>query len=169
MREPFSLQANRDFMDVSPTSWRQALFSRFSHQALAELAKCDGERPLVLLTGGLVNPALLGSVLKEKHGDLVGVGRLSVFQPELPRLLEQAVSTGRTDYLTELENGPLATGKTSHDALYGKPETGWSIQVEQAFIQVFGFLWALVPLDARPQFPKIIGAGAEMARYDVAM
>ena len=78
----------------SPTSRRQALFARFSRRALAELSRftsfsASGARPpLIILTGGVNTSALFASALRDKHADLLGVGRTSILYPELPKLLK---------------------------------------------------------------------------------
>ena len=47
------------------------------------------KRPLVLLTGGLRFPAQFHEALSTKKCDLLGIGRASVVQPELPNLTRQ--------------------------------------------------------------------------------
>ncbi|KAF7318713.1 FMN-linked oxidoreductase [Mycena chlorophos] len=66
-------------------SSRQALFADFSTHARESLASLPPEkRPLVLLTGGLSNPAQLRNALSAGHADLVGLGRTAVLCPDAP-------------------------------------------------------------------------------------
>ena len=142
------------------------MFSRFSRRALSELTKNRGPgRPLVVLTGGFTTPDLFDHALDEKHADLIGVGRLAILHPDLPVQLEAAqTSPAAREELTQLlDSEPLAQGimpwkvppKTM--SITARIEHFWS-----AFIQTW---WSFVPASFKPVFPKVIGAGVEMAWF----
>lgn len=76
---------------------RQALFARFSEQAVKTLESLPRSAsspplPLILLTGGLRTPGLLHTALSMGHAQLLGIGRGSVLSPDLPNLLQQTGS-----------------------------------------------------------------------------
>ncbi|KAF4564679.1 hypothetical protein EYR36_002617 [Pleurotus pulmonarius] len=71
------------------TSPRQALFTRFSREALLAVASTVANPPLILLTGGFSSPAQLNTALDSKHADLLGIGRFSIICPDLPLTLRQ--------------------------------------------------------------------------------
>ncbi|KAJ3539614.1 hypothetical protein NM688_g6339 [Phlebia brevispora] len=161
---------NPKFVNSSASSRRQALFSRFSRRALAELEKDHAkERPLVLLTGGLTTSELFASALQERHADLLGVGRLSILYPELPRLLKEATSTGEAGFLNTLEHTYLAAGKKPWDVAPDLRKMPAHTRAERALTGFISSSWARIPPTVRPQFPKLIGAGVEMAWYNVVM
>ncbi|EGO29760.1 hypothetical protein SERLADRAFT_365771 [Serpula lacrymans var. lacrymans S7.9] len=86
---------NPDFMSVRPfpESRRQALFARFSYQALKAIQSLPlppGSHPLVLLTGGLRTPSHLRNALAYRHAQLLGIARGSILCPHLPQLLQQS-------------------------------------------------------------------------------
>lgn len=137
-------------------SKRQALFARFSRRALAELkimaaASPAVPRPLIMLTGGLSTPELMQSALSHGHSDLLGIARLSVTSPELPRLLEQR-ARGRKAAQVDVKHMTFSNLNAGHI-------------LESCLVS----LWTRIPDRLRPQFPRLIGAGAEMASYTVAM
>lgn len=68
------------FGSLSP---REAFFASFSRRVIKELQR-SASRPIVLLTGGFRNPVQLSQAIREQHADLLGLGRLSVFCPDLP-------------------------------------------------------------------------------------
>ncbi|KAI0703755.1 hypothetical protein BC835DRAFT_1262451 [Cytidiella melzeri] len=140
-----------DFMsETGPKSGsrREALFAQFSQRARASLSSSPEmtSRPLILLTGGLDSPSLMTAALSHGHADLLGVGRLSVELPYLPRALQQSA------------------GK-----LPPRPPTEHRSQPKVALEQTVRMLWASVPVAFRPQPPPLIGAGMSMAAYQLAM
>lgn len=151
-------------------SRRQALFSRFSRRALAELTQTeDPSRPLVMLTGGLTTPDLFASALKEKHADLLGIGRLGVLHPDLPKRLEKDLISGPDGFTEVLKNGPLASGIEPWEDLPADQPLPWLMRVERALTSLLSVLWMRIPASMRPEFPRLIGAGMEVAWYEVAM
>ena len=82
----------------STTSRRQALFARASEKALKGLAAWQQEnpnakRPLIVLTGGLCSLDLMTAALHDGHADMLGIGRLSILSPHLPKRLLQDDTT----------------------------------------------------------------------------
>ena len=45
----------------------------------------ESERPLVMLTGGFTKAEQMATALGAGHADVLGVGRMSVLYPDLPR------------------------------------------------------------------------------------
>lgn len=84
---------NPEFMSSHSPSPRQALFSEFSQRALHSLSDLPS-RPMIILTGGLRSASLMHSALENGHADMLGIGRLSVVQPDLPTLLQAAENEG---------------------------------------------------------------------------
>jgi hypothetical protein len=155
-------------------SGRQALFARFSRRALQELVDLEKtspglSRPLILLTGGFSSLEMMTSAMDNGHADLIGVGRLSILCPQLPRLLE--ASRDDSDDTSSRQHVFLST----HLASVHKPWDAHSSRampwpsVEHILAQIIIFLWAAIPIQLRPQFPKLIGSGMEMGWYTVAM
>ncbi|KAF4619445.1 hypothetical protein D9613_005353 [Agrocybe pediades] len=142
-----------DFMSTpdsqSSKSARAALFSRFSHQALQALDNirdtCNGDVPLILLTGGLRTPRLMCSALSARHADLLGVGRGSVLCPDLPSLLRERLEGGAQWYDVPFCNEPDLR----------RP---WLMEVRP-----FIWIWNLLPK------VNLVGAGVAIAWYTVAM
>lgn len=135
------------------SSRRQALFSRFSQRALSELSDYlpnASRRPAILLTGGFSNADIMASALSSRHADLLGIGRLSVKYPQLPKTLKHA-------------QGKLESAQNI------KTSMSTTFRWEEALELMLVSLWAYIPETIRPRFPKLIGAGVEMAAYTVAM
>ncbi|PSS37442.1 hypothetical protein PHLCEN_2v649 [Hermanssonia centrifuga] len=155
---------NPEFMNHLPSSRREALFSRFSKRALQELLQFAELRPLVLLTGGLVTPELMSSALRHNHADLLGIGRLSVLYPELPKVLQWDGPSKNTVF----SRCPLASGMKPWDT--GEPKSQSSlVHAERTAMNLVRAVWQLVPRSIRPEFPNLIGAGVEMAWFSVVM
>ncbi len=151
-------------MNHLPSSRREALFSRFSKRALQELLQFADLRPLVLLTGGLVTPELMSSALRHSHADLLGIGRLSVLYPELPKVLRWDGCSKHTAF----SRCPLASGMKPWDT--GEPKSQSSlVHAERTAMNLVRAVWQLVPRSIRPEFPNLIGAGVEMAWFSVVM
>ncbi|KDQ58681.1 hypothetical protein JAAARDRAFT_676428 [Jaapia argillacea MUCL 33604] len=144
---------NPKFMEAksSPRSSRQALFSKFSKRAMSvlpshaetnstTLSSSTRPPPLILLTGGLTTYERFRTCLESNHAHLLGVGRLSILCPELPRLLH---STSNIDsFLTDIP----------------------SPSFESRFLDR-----AWRRLDRILGMPRLIGAGLGMAWYVVMM
>ncbi|KAI0941964.1 hypothetical protein AcV7_002517 [Taiwanofungus camphoratus] len=150
-------------------SERQALFTRFSQKVMQTLdsespaasgippsnARIHRCQPLVLLTGGLRSVSLLSSALARRHADLLGIGRLSVLHPELPRMMSSCVEEG--------QKGPCSSFPAELLELdHSDPYVHWPLQRLMALL--LG-LWAMLRID----LPKLVGAGANMARYIIMM
>lgn len=135
-------------MTTTPHSPRQAFFHHFSHQALKaldSLPETSKPAPLILLTGGLLTPALLHKALSSRHAHLLGIGRGSVLRPDLPELLK---TKGNDQSLWD-------------DALFQQePDLR-----NPHFLGYwpFSWFWRLVPNIA------LVGAGVNMAWYVVAI
>ncbi|TFY62967.1 hypothetical protein EVJ58_g3530 [Rhodofomes roseus] len=155
-----------DFM-MKTLSPRQAFFTTFAHEVKQMLAASPFSKPpLILLTGGLRTLPLMSSVLKHGHADLLGIGRLSVLCPDLPRTLEAAIA------------GTTEPGKFPLEPL-PEPDLGSPVALpshrsilHHALAALFNLLasvltrcWALFPI----QLPKLVGAGTIMAWYMVMM
>lgn len=142
-----------------PSNKREALFSRFSQRARATLLSSSTSpytpplgssrpRPLILLTGGLNTSQLMTSALRNGHADLLGIGRLSVELPYLPRALRQT------------------SGITPPSSLSTPVLSERLLELLEALIKE---LWTRIPDALRPGFPPLIGAGVAMAAYQVTM
>jgi hypothetical protein len=131
-------------------SRREAIFARFSQRARASLASspttASRARPLILLTGGLDAPSLMVSALASGHADLLGIGRLSVELPYLPRMLKQT-------------SGSIPPPSTQPRG------SSFQLVIEDAVNRA----WALIPDSLRPQFPPLVGAGMSMTVYEIGM
>lgn len=141
-------------------SRREAIFARFSTRAravLVEMAEKDPTlaRPLIILTGGMSTPEILQSAPRHKHADLLGIGRLSIMCPKLPNVLLGQASSEIPALLPDLEARKV-------------PRTPLE-KLEHVVANLVQCIWASVPPVLRPQLPKLIGAGTEMAWYIVAM
>ncbi|KAI6043903.1 hypothetical protein EDC04DRAFT_2562065 [Pisolithus marmoratus] len=82
------------FMSSTPTSPRQAFFSRFSREVIEHINRDPAPSnaspvPVVVLTGGLRSPAHLQTALDASHADLLGIGRGSITCPNLPVVLQE--------------------------------------------------------------------------------
>jgi len=135
-------------MTTTSHSHRQAFFHRFSHQALKaldSLPETSKPAPLILLTGGLLTPALIHKALSSRHAQLLGIGRGSVLCPDLPELLK---TKGNDQSLWD--DAPFQQVpdlRNPHFLGY------WP----------FSWFWGFVPNIA------LVGAGVNMAWYVVAI
>ena len=132
---------------------REALFVRFSQRARSTLlspspANHDKKRPLIMLTGGLTTTDLMISAVLNGHADLLGIGRLSVEVPYLPRVLQESAG---------VIPPPPTLSPTNSDRI---------LSLFEALVKAF---WHSIPDVARPQFPPLVGSGVGMAAYQVAM
>ncbi|PPQ75371.1 hypothetical protein CVT24_013154 [Panaeolus cyanescens] len=142
-----------DFMSTAKSApsrgSRQALFSRFSsqaHQSLQKLQETTGKPvPLLLLTGGLRTSGLVSAVLEDSAADLVGIGRGSVTSPNLPLLLESRLKD---------------RAKWNDAPFNPEPALPNPSILEHGPARWF---WDFLPRIS------LLGAGVEMAWYNVAM
>ena len=114
------------------------------------------KQPLVMLTGGLRSPQLMKSALALGHADLLGVARFAVLQPELPNCLAaDPTSQPETVFPLYEISSPLFLP--------------WTPYVEYIATTVLVAFWSAIPVALRPEIPRVVGAGAETARYAVLM
>ncbi|KIJ55026.1 hypothetical protein M422DRAFT_24885 [Sphaerobolus stellatus SS14] len=115
-------------------SSREAFFASFSRQVLKDLSSPnDKPRPLILLTGGLRTPSQLSHAIKERHADILGLGRPSVLCPDLPRQLSPALFRGHKgiEYPDALLAKPAWT-----PSLYGASlNTSWYTMAQRRLAQ----------------------------------
>ena len=143
---------------------RQAFYARFARKARSAIhaltSSSQHRRPLVILTGGMRSPATVQDALSQGHADLIGIGRGSVLAPDLPLLLKEFYSRGRT--------GTPDLGGDSEDNMQAdfpsqQPSLSYAdtplICLATSVLRSFG----IFPL------PSLIGAGAATAWYAVAM
>lgn len=147
---------NPEFMGTfQPSSDRQALFSDFSRKAIAALTalRHDGPKatPLILLTGGLRTAAQCTSVLENGHAHLLGIGRSSVVYPDFPRRVMDGIRCDLSDPTSKLPRHSHASGPVPLLLAPGRWERMWHT------------------VNRLVGFPKLIGAGMEMAWYIVMM
>ncbi len=147
-----------------PKSPRQALFADFSSRAMNELSQIstpDTPRPLILLTGGLKTPELLISALARNQADLLGIGRLSIACPELPVILAQHLTPSSDD--AKIPDGaiPDVDHPYSQLPLLSRSERSLTVLLEQ--------IWGRLPRALKPEFPKLLGSGMNIAKFTVMM
>ncbi|KAG5732240.1 NADH oxidase [Termitomyces sp. T112] len=132
-----------DFM-TRTNSYRQGFFSDFSKAAVGVLESLSlgTSSPLVLLTGGLRTPELLQTAIVSKHCHLLGIGRASVLNPNLPYLLAHQILNRSSDLSKNIWSTPFSAD----------PDLN-------AWPRLRSYL---------PTIP-LIGAGINMAWYIVAM
>ena len=116
-------------------------------------------RPLIVLTGGLRTPELLLSAFSQKHADLLGLGRLSVVCPELPRILSTYLILDNTNIPEGLI--PSLDDMHKHMSVLAKGE--------RRFTRLLESLMESLPSVLKPEFPKLIGAGMNLARLTVLL
>jgi len=147
---------NPEFMDnLRPSSGRQALFSSFSHRAMDALTSLPPETqrtaPLVLLTGGLKTPSQCASVLENGHAHLLGIGRSSIVCPDFPHRVLGSIRDDTSDPTFDIPR-PILN------------EAPGTLHLRSSVLdRTWGHVSHLVG------FPKLIGAGMEMAWYTVMM
>lgn len=169
-------------------SRRQAFFSDFAQRAVRVLAaqspaqqdfsntSCAARfpdagkpKPLVLLTGGLRTLPLLSSALALQHAHLLGLGRLSVLCPELPRLLSESLENNKhgayDQFLMEPLPEPDLKGLGINLPVGASFWTRAQARIERAFISFLITCWSCLPFS----FPNLVGAGTAMAWYIIMM
>ncbi|KAF9448047.1 FMN-linked oxidoreductase [Macrolepiota fuliginosa MF-IS2] len=139
---------NPEFMMSETTKHgrRQALFARFSQQAIKALDSAGFKaplRPVIMLTGGLRTPSLLQSALQSGQTDMLGIGRGSVLCPHIPQIMTEFDQGRRTDIDEPFGAEPkLSTPKLLN-------------------------IWPLVSIWRSLSKVKLIGAGLNMAWYTI--
>ncbi|KXN81689.1 NADH oxidase [Leucoagaricus sp. SymC.cos] len=125
---------------------RQALFARFSRQALKALNAAGfkySSRPAIILTGGLRAPSLLQSALQSGQTDMLGIGRGAVICPNIPEIMQEYEQSPRND-----------GGDTPFGDEPDLPPPTW---------------WPLGPIWNTFSKIKLIGAGLNMAWYTLML
>lgn len=148
-----------------PKSPRQALFADFSRRAMQELSQIptpNTPHPLILLTGGLKTPELLTSALAQNHANLLGIGRLAIACPELPTVLARYISSPSKVPL-KIPDGVIPDIDHPYSQLSILAEGERNIT---AFLES---LWGYVPQSLKPEFPKLLGAGMNIAKATVIL
>ncbi|KAF9494969.1 FMN-linked oxidoreductase [Pleurotus eryngii] len=136
---------NPEFTSTSAsTSSRQALFTRFSREAVLTVAANVKTPPLILLTGGFSSLAQLDTALDSRHADLLGIGRFSIICPDLPLTLRQNVHSRNSQFSSR-----PSIESADPTELNGNPAFSW--------------LWKQVR-----KF-KLVGAGAGIAWYTLTL
>ena len=139
-----------------PSSPRQAFFAEFAHEVKHRLASPEVSKPpLILLTGGLRTLPLMSSVLTHDHADLLGVGRLSILCPDLPRTLEAVIESE-----VKADEFPMVPLPSPNPASTSSP--GGLLHI---LIAILVRVWNVFPI----RLPKLVGAGSAMAWYMVMM
>ena len=82
---------------VSTPGSRQSLFAHFTTALLPHLPH-PPEGPAIILTGGMHDRPIIGSSLRDRACDLVGIGRPACIRPDLPNavILNRDVPQGET-------------------------------------------------------------------------
>jgi len=62
------------------------------------MPQTDKPSPLIILTGGLRTPSQLSQSIIKKHAQLLGIGRLAVLSPDLPRRLSPTALNNTKSY-----------------------------------------------------------------------
>ena len=94
-------------LDFSTTSPRQILFEELSEMAVraVESVKSSRQLPLIMLTGGLRTRFQFAKVLAQNHAQLLGVARLAILHPSVPRQLLEASEHPENDEIqAEIRN-----------------------------------------------------------------
>lgn len=108
----------------------------------------------------------MAAALARGHADLLGVGRLAVLCPHLPRLLRDPARCA--DALARWA-AFLAPGAKPWDAVQRTQRAALSARVSGLLAAALHALWRALPRALKPRLPRLVGAGAEMAWYTVAM
>lgn len=149
---------------LKSSSPRQAIFNQFASKAMGvvDIPPASSEPflpspPLILLTGGLKTPALLASALAKGHAHLLGLGKVGIIQPDLPRLLASG------------DQASLSIPPPEPDVIgLGAPlpaSAPISARVERVLLALLLAVVQRIP--AQP--PKLLGATAAVAWYTVMM
>ena len=69
------------YVEFGQISTRQAFFSSFSRKALEVARSSCSSPPLIILTGSLRTRKVMASSIRDRHTQLVGIGRPSVLHP----------------------------------------------------------------------------------------
>ncbi|KAF8888590.1 hypothetical protein BD779DRAFT_1611297 [Infundibulicybe gibba] len=149
-----------DFIEISGGDYekpaRQALFSRFSHQAVATLELLQHSNasppPAILLTGGLRTPNLLRTALSANHAHLLGIGRYIPFGPEpdlrvssfwkwLPEIPLIGAGVGMAWYVLMMRRLSRGTGQSNatRRANSDHPTQGYDMDATAVVLRMF--LW----------------------------
>ena len=143
-------------------SKRQVIFESFAEKSMSILAECvptatNRPPPLVLLTGGLTTLPRMTSVLAHDHAHILGVGRLSVLHPTVPKDIASAIANGVPVFMTDPPTPSL---------LGQRPRSYFSIRaLERLVCYILTLIWILIP----SRVPVIIGASSKVNWYNVML
>ncbi len=113
--------------------------------------------PVVVLTGGLNTLPRMTSVLAHDHAHLLGIARLSVLHPELPKELSSAIKSGTPAFMSD---------PPSVSELGQRPRSLLSVRaVERLLCYILTLVWSVVPA----RIPRIIGASASVNWYNIML
>lgn len=113
--------------------------------------------PIVVLTGGLHTLPRMASVLAQDHAHLLGIARLSVLHPELPKELSSAIMNREPAFMTD---PPTLT------ELGRRPRSLLSIRtLERLTCYILTLIWVIIPA----RIPRIIGASASVNWYNIML
>ena len=134
---------------VARSSVRQAFFESFSRTAVSVLATtppglAKSKAPLVLLTGGLRCPSQIASALNNNHAHLLGFGRMSILQPDLPRLIRCRLESEQDTHSIHSSTSELDSLEEFESKYYPEPQSP---------------KW----------WPRLVGSGIAVGWYTVSM
>lgn len=141
---------------------RQVIFESFAEQSVRVLASCTPtstkrQPPLVMLTGGLNTLPRMASVLAHDHAHLLGIGRLSVVNPYLPKEISSGLATHTPTFMAD---PPIPT------ELGQPPRSYLSLRgMERLFCYILSLVWRVIPA----QVPRIVGASANVNWYNIML
>lgn len=126
---------------------------------LADCAPTTTPRPppLVLLTGGLNTLPRMTSVLAHDHAHLLGIGRLSVLHPSLPKEIASAITTHTPAFMSD-PPAPTELGR--------RPRSFFSLRSLERLIEyILMLLWTIIPA----RLPRIVGASSSVNWYNMML
>lgn len=141
---------------------RQVIFESFAEQSVRMLASCTPtstkrQPPLVMLTGGLNTLPRMASVLAHDHAHLLGIGRLSVVNPYLPKEISSGLAMHTPTFMAD---PPIPT------ELGQPPRSYLSLRgMERLFCYILSLVWRVIPA----QVPRIVGASANVNWYNIML
>ncbi|RDX42552.1 FMN-linked oxidoreductase [Lentinus brumalis] len=138
---------------------RQVIFESFAEKSMSILSNTATNRPppVVVLTGGLNTLPRMTSVLAHDHAHLLGIARLSVLHPELPKELSSAIKSGTPAFMSD---------PPSVSELGQRPRSLLSVRaVERLLCYILILVWSVVPAS----IPRIIGASASVNWYNIML
>ncbi|KAF8521006.1 hypothetical protein JB92DRAFT_2892414 [Gautieria morchelliformis] len=141
---------------AASTSPRQAFFSSFSRQVVQSLQTSGNKAaPLIVLTGGLRTPSQFSHVIRQNHANLLGIGRLSILCPDLPRQISPfSVPRGYDDTKFPLREPTLFNPRWLPKLIGAGVNTAWytvgmrqltygkEVDIEMGTLSALFWMWA---------------------------